>query len=173
VVPLGYAAFAFVLGVVAGMVIRRTVPAMAITLAVVVAAQILMPTVIRAHLIPPVHKTVALDTQHLRGFGISDDGNRMRVIGSYDEPGAWVLSITTVKPDGTEFTGPANPQACNRDLSPRDCLNWLTTLNLKQDVAYQPASRFWPLQWVEGGLFAGLAALMALFCFWWVRRRLA
>ena len=173
VVPLGYAAFAFVLGVVAGMVIRRTVPAMAVTLAVVAAAQILMPTVIRAHLIPPVHKAVALDTQHLRGFGISDDGNQMRVMGSYDEPGSWVLSITTVKPDGTEFTGPANQQACNRDSSPRDCLNWLTTLNLKQDVTYQPASRFWPLQWVEGGLFAGLAALMALFCFWWVRRRLA
>lgn len=173
VVPLAYAAFAFVLGVVAGMLIRRTVPAMAVTLAVVAAAQILMPTVVRAHLVPPVHKTVALDTQHLNGFGMSDNGSRMRVFGSYEEPGAWVLSNKTVKPDGTEFTGPANLQACNRDASPRDCLNWLSTLNLKQSVTYHPAGDFWPLQWVETGLFGGLAVLMALFCFWWVRRRLA
>ena len=173
VVPIAYAAFAFVLGVVAGMLIRRTVPAMAVTLVLVAATQVLMPTVIRAHLIPPVHKTVALDTQHLKGFGISDRGERMRVRGSYDDPGAWLLDITTVNPDGTEFIGPANAAACSRDNSPEDCMEWLASLNLKQSVTYQPASRFWPLQWAETGLFAGLAALMALFCFWWVRRRLA
>jgi ABC-type transport system involved in multi-copper enzyme maturation permease subunit len=173
VVPLAYAAFAFVLGVVAGMLIRRTVPAMAVTLVVVAAAQILMPTVVRAHLIPPVHTTVALDTQHLKGFGISDNGRRMEVRGSYQEPGAWVLNVTTVRPDGTEFTGPANQQVCNRDSSPKACMDWVASLNLKQSVTYQPASRFWPLQWAETGLFAGLAALLALFCFWWVRRRLS
>ena len=37
IVPIGYAAFAFALGVTVGMLVRRTVPAMAITLAVFVA----------------------------------------------------------------------------------------------------------------------------------------
>ena len=173
VLPLAYAAFAFVLGVVAGMLIRRTVPAMAVTLAVVAAAQILMPTVVRAHLIPPQHKTITLDTEHLKGFGISDRGQRMEVRGAYSDPGAWVLDIKTVRPDGTEFTGPANEQACNRDTSPKNCIDWLASLNLRQSVTYHPAGDFWPLQWAETGLFAGLAALMALFCFWWVRRRVS
>jgi len=39
-------------------------------------------------------------------------------------------------------------------------------------VVYQPADRFWPLQWAETGVFAALSGLLALFSFWWVRRRL-
>ena len=44
IAPIGYAAFAFALGVTAGLVLRRTVPAMAVTLAVFVAVQIAMPS---------------------------------------------------------------------------------------------------------------------------------
>src|SRR3984885_741359 len=43
ITPLGYAAFAFTLGVTAGALIRRTVPAMAVTLAIFAALQIAMP----------------------------------------------------------------------------------------------------------------------------------
>jgi hypothetical protein len=53
IVPIGYAAFAFTLGVTVGMLVRRTLPAMAITLAVFVAAQIAMPLLVRPHLFPP------------------------------------------------------------------------------------------------------------------------
>ena len=52
IVPIGYAAFAFALGVTVGMLVRRTVPAMAITLAVFVAVQVAMPLLVRAHLMP-------------------------------------------------------------------------------------------------------------------------
>src|SRR5215470_16108951 len=61
VVPVGYAAFAFMLGVMAGVVIRRTVTAMAATLAIVALAQIAMPLWIRGHLMPPVRETLPLD----------------------------------------------------------------------------------------------------------------
>ncbi len=52
ITPLGYAAFAFTLGVTAGALIRRTVPAMAVTLAIFAAVQIAMPLWIRPHLFP-------------------------------------------------------------------------------------------------------------------------
>ena len=52
IVPLGYAAFAFALGTTAGLLLRRTMPAMAVTLAVFIGMQILMPTLIRPHLLP-------------------------------------------------------------------------------------------------------------------------
>ena len=51
--PLGYAAFAFVLGVTAGALIRRTVPAMAVTLAIFAALQVAMPLWVRPNLAPP------------------------------------------------------------------------------------------------------------------------
>ncbi len=43
ITPFGYAAFAFTLGTAAGALIRRTVPAMAVTLAIFAAVQVAMP----------------------------------------------------------------------------------------------------------------------------------
>jgi ABC-type transport system involved in multi-copper enzyme maturation permease subunit len=60
VAPAGYAAFAFALGVTAGLLIRRTLPAMAVTLAVYTAVIIAFPGWVRPHLIPPVQTTSTL-----------------------------------------------------------------------------------------------------------------
>ena len=43
IAPVGYAAFAFALGVTAGVLVRRLLPAMVITLAVFLAVQVIMP----------------------------------------------------------------------------------------------------------------------------------
>jgi hypothetical protein len=63
VAPLGYAAFAFALGVTAGVLLRRTLPAMAVTLVAFVAVQVLMPNFVRPHLLPPAHVTVPVNTR--------------------------------------------------------------------------------------------------------------
>ncbi len=57
IAPIGYAAFAFALGVLVGLMVRRTVPAMGITLAAIIAVQIAFPLAIRPHLISPVRST--------------------------------------------------------------------------------------------------------------------
>ena len=54
---------------------------------------------------------------------------------------------------------------------PHKCLEWAGTLNLRQSLTFHPASQFWPLQWVETGIFVGLAGLLVGFSFWWLRRR--
>lgn len=66
VVPLGYAAFAFTLGASAGLLIRRTVPAMAATLAAFLAVQIFVPFAIRPHFVAPEHTDVALSSSSWR-----------------------------------------------------------------------------------------------------------
>ena len=53
IVPIGYAAFAFALGVAAGLIIRRTLPAMATTLVGFVAVRMLVTFLVRPHLIAP------------------------------------------------------------------------------------------------------------------------
>jgi len=60
-VPIGYAAFAFALGVTAGLLIRRTLPAMAATLVGFTAARVAMTYWIRPHLLAPAHLNLALD----------------------------------------------------------------------------------------------------------------
>ena len=51
----------------------------------------------------------------------------------------------------------------------RECVTRL----VRQVLTYQPTSRYWPLQWYELAIFAGLALILAGFSFWWMRRRFA
>src|SRR5580658_1589644 len=59
ITPLGYAAFGFALGTAAGALIRRAVPAMALTLAIFAAVQIAVPLWVRPHLLPPDRTVVS------------------------------------------------------------------------------------------------------------------
>ena len=38
-------------------------------------------------------------------------------------------------------------------------------------ISYQPASRFWTFQWIEGGWLLALSALLIATTVWLVRRR--
>ncbi len=173
IVPMGYAAFAFVLGVAVGVFARRTLVAMAVTLVVVAFCQIAMPTWVRAHLLPAQHMTVTLDTANIRGIGMSDNGSRMFLEADVKLPGSWIVDNSVVKPDGTPFTGPADLTKCGPDASPKSCFDWIASMHLRQAITYQPANRFWPLQFIETGIFVALALGLAGLCFWWVRRRLS
>ena len=171
-VPVGYAAFAFILGVTVGMLIRRAVPAMAATLAIYAAAAVAMSSSIRAHLVPVSHATPALDMSALAMFGTVDPDNTVVVLGQEPDRG-WVLSNQTITPNGEVFTGPADPQVCGPDALPRACEEWIGSLGLRQDLTFHPDSHFWPLQLVETGILLAVTALLIGFCFWWVRRRLS
>jgi hypothetical protein len=172
IVPIGYALFAFTLGVTAGMLIRRTVPAMAATLAGYVALAVAMPQWIRAQLVPASQTTSPLDMSELDQLGIDPEGG-MRIVSGDLPEGAWVLSNQTVTPTGESFTGPTNWDYCGPDARPQACKEWVDTLGLRQDLTYQPANHFWPLQWVETGILLAAALLLTGFCFWWLRRRLS
>jgi hypothetical protein len=173
IVPIGYALFAFVLGVTLGMLIRRTIPAMFATLAIYVGAVVSMPLWVRAHLAPATHVTQPLDTSNLDELMLRPD-NTMQVVGADSHhPGAWLLSNQTITPTGHLFTGPASPQHCGADQGLQACLNWVDSLGLRQDITFQPASHFWPLQWSETAIFVAAAILLGGFCFWWTRKHLS
>jgi hypothetical protein len=170
IAPVGYAAFAFALGVTAGVLIRRTVPAMAATLAAFAGIQVAFPLWIRPHLITPVHSSTALTAGEISGFGIGSDG-RVSVFGVANHPGAWVLSTRTTNAAGHLFTGPA-PHAClNPSGSFPACQSAIVGLHLRLLTSYQPASRYWTFQWYETGIFLAAALLLAGLCFWRIRRR--
>ena len=175
IAPIGYAAFAFTLGVLVGLMVRRTVPAMAITLAIFAVVQIAMPVWIRPHLITPVRSTTALTASVIQGLGINKDGQIATVFAAAPSlPGAWIYSNQVVTPSGSTSLGSV-PQACQGPGpgSFQACATALAQLNLKQVVTYQPADRYWTFQWLELGIFLTVAILLAWACFWWVRRRLS
>ncbi|MBN6056628.1 ABC transporter permease [Nonomuraea sp. RK-328] len=187
ITPIGYAAFAFVLGVTAGMLVRRTLPAMALTLAVFAAIQLAMPLLVRSHLMPPVTATAELGHENVDGFGISkDEGGAASVFLRSAVPGqagAWVLSSDLVDPSGRTIarngdpgnvkvsttSGPCSPQKADGD----SCIAEISRLGYRQKATYQPLERFWPFQWIETGIYALLTIGLTWFCFWWIRRRLS
>ena len=171
IVPIGYALFAFTLGVTAGMLIRRTVPAMAATLAAFSLAAFSMQEWIRQQLVAASHIINPLDTSTLDGVSVNPDG-QMTVFASANLPDAWVLSNQTISDTGDVFTGPVDLQYCGPESGFTTCQDWIATLGLRQELTYHPASNFWPLQWTETGILIAIAVLLAGFCFWWTRRRL-
>ena len=46
-------------------------------------------------------------------------------------------------------------------------------LGIREVVSYQPASRYWPIQLIETGIFLVLALGLAWSCFWLLGRRRA
>jgi ABC-type transport system involved in multi-copper enzyme maturation permease subunit len=168
IAPLGYAAFGFALGVTVGLLIKRTIPAMLLTLAVFALVQFAWPNWVRPHLISPVSYTKPLSIGRLDEVMISN-GSAMTVRDSATKPGAWILSNVSVKPDGATFTGPPTKACLGQGM--QACNASIARLHLRQVVTYQPASRFWEMQSIETAVFLVLAAALAGFCAWWVRRR--
>ena len=169
IAPVGYAAFAFILGVTAGVLIRRTLPAMAITLAVFAAVQVIMPNAVRPHLIAPLRSVEALSAAAINEVSVGP--GQMKVTGAVDIPGAWILSNQAIDAAGHPFTGPPTPACLNGTGAPLACNASIGKLRLRQLVSYQPASRYWAFQWYETAIFLTAALLLAGFCIWWIRRR--
>ncbi|WUH97907.1 ABC transporter permease [Spirillospora sp. NBC_00431] len=188
IVPIGYAAFAFALGVTVGVLVRRTLPAMAITLAVFAAVQIAMPMLVRPHLVSPVTRTVAVTADNHGEIMLDHDSEALRMRVKVDaERGAWTLSNETLDASGnrvgeiafSKSTGaaclpqPPGPSGEPPDGPSQACFDYLRQQGYRQKVSYHPAGHFWSLQWAETGLFAVLALGMTGFCFYWTRRRLS
>jgi hypothetical protein len=173
IVPIGYAAFAFVLGVTVGMLVRSTVAAMAATPVIVAAVEGAMIAWVRPHLIAPVRATSALNLASVQDAGGNAGvpaSSELYVSAALRPPGSWVYSTQVLSASGRTSLGP-EPRVCVSG-SWQACVSALGKLHLQQTVTYQPASRYWALQSAETAVLVALAIALAGFCFWWIRRHL-
>jgi hypothetical protein len=171
VVPVAYGVFAFGLGVAAGAIIGRTIPAMAATLLGFAGVRVLVEFVLR-----PRYSAALTDT-----YQLSSDATTSRAL----MPGAWQMSSETVDksghvvgtgigidfnrvvsdcpslagPGGSAVPNPSNIDACIRQAG------------IHVIATYQPADRYWLFQGIEAGLFVVLTAVLIAAAVWWVRHR--
>src|SRR5271165_896564 len=142
--PAGWAAFAFVLGVTAGLLIRRTVPAMAVTLAIVAALAFLWPGLVRAHLLTQRSASAPVTATALSEANMTHSGQMIIPVdqpGSpLSMPGAWVVSNRTVTPAGQVFVLPEVRACQDSSLGSPGCDHWVLSRRLRQIVRYVPAS---------------------------------
>ena len=156
---------AFAMGALVGMLTRRIVPAIVATLAAYAGLALLAGNVLRQHYVTPL----VAKGSNLPGI-------------------AWITSEWWTKGGIVVFGArpPLGllPQLCpssfvasgnggihsSGSLSPTQCL---LQHGYTEWADYQPISRFWPFQWIEGGWLLALSVLLMAVTVWLVRRRAA
>jgi ABC-type transport system involved in multi-copper enzyme maturation permease subunit len=151
----GWTLAAFAIGALAGMLIRRTVPAIGATLAAYAVLALATALWLRQH-----YMTSLLTSK----LNLPDS--------------AWIINQWYTKDGkfafparGSQIINALQHYSCNSSqLSPPQCL---TQHGYTWWASYQPGSRFWPFQWIEGGWLLALSALLIAATVWLVRRRAA
>ncbi len=156
VVPMAYTLFALALGIAAGSVVRKLLPAMGITLAGFVVTRVLVGWLGRPHFQAAVERKTSVVTDivpnQLRGDWVISGG-------VYDGSGRQLVAHGS-RYCGTEVVaGGRAPDGCDP-----------SQYNLE---VFQPAGRFWTFQWIEAGIFTVLAAALVVFAVHRVRSRIS
>jgi len=168
IVPIGYAVFAMALGIAAGTVARRTLPAIAVVLGGFIGVRLVISDLLRPH-----YMAAVTTYYHLTG--------------SFTPPGqAWVFSQGAVSSTGAVVASgwgdlyPALQPACQRLLpgagggksgSMSAVFACMQAHGWRGFATYQPADRYWPFQGIETGIYVLLAAALIAVTVAIVRRR--
>ena len=169
IVPVGYAVFAVALGIAAGTIVRRTLPALAITLGVFVVLRLVIANYLRPH-----YMTALTLTQSV--------GGTLTPKGAYWGLGSGITTASGAaisQSSGGPMIGLGNvvipiPAACRGLLAPgqvQRVLSCIGTQGYREYTTYQPASRYWPFQFIETGIVLALAAALVAVTFVVLRRR--
>jgi hypothetical protein len=154
---VAYSVFALALGIAAGALLRRTLPAMIVTLAGFIAVRTTIALVLRSHYMSAV--TVFY-----------------KVTGGFTPPGSfWQLASGVLGPNGQAIDQNTNgnvvdgipvnylPASCAAPgrgafTPPPSCSQALA--HFRGFLTYQPADRYWTFQGIETGIFLVLAAAL-------------
>ncbi|ABW10795.1 hypothetical protein Franean1_1343 [Parafrankia sp. EAN1pec] len=158
-VPVGFSLFAVTLGILAGSITRRALPAMAITLVGFAASRITVVFLLRPHFLPLVER-------------------RYPVVGTTrpnELHGDWVYSAGLYNAQGDLIYGGTPANSVRAFCDPREIVG--TPCNF--DVGpggynlelIQPAGRYWLFQALETALFVTLATLVFIAAVHYIRRR--
>jgi hypothetical protein len=197
IVPIGYALFAVTLGVCAGAVIRRSLPAIGATLVGFLGVGLVVTDWVRPRLASALRVTTPFELPSPTRQGPSIGGG----VNSAD----WAVSNSIVNPQGrvvltdnnfgfrlladgkTEFVGVG---VCPNKIPPPPAVGTgfsthggpaangalhkcVASFHLRDIVTYQPVSRYWSFQWYELTIYVALAVVLGATSYWWVRRRLS
>jgi ABC-type transport system involved in multi-copper enzyme maturation permease subunit len=181
IVPVGYAVFATALGITAGALLRRTLPAIAVTLAGFIAVRAVIFMVLRRSFMTAVTSYFPIGSgfapagsawQLAAGF-VGGDGQPLilplstngAVIGGVGAGVGLPVSSLPAQCQAAAGNGPLTPAAYHAVVS---CAQ---AHGIRGYVTYQPASRYWAFQGIETGIFLLLAAALIAVAFAVVSRR--
>ena len=140
--PIAFAVFALALGLAAGCLLRRVLPAIAATVGGYAVLRVLVAVYLRPHYMKPLTRVFPLGADAVPS-------------------GSWTISESIVDASGHAASSRIPvPPSCAPIVSKATANRCLSQLGLHDLVKFQPAARYWHFQLVEAGLFLVLAAAL-------------
>ncbi len=167
---------AFAIGAVAGVLIHRVVPAMFATLVAWSGLAVVTGAFLRRHYEAPLvtsnpnlpNGAWIMSQRWTRGgkpVSLSTVNQVLQKIGATEAaPGHFAQNPAF---------GQSSARASASTPGNASPAQYLLHHGITQLATYQPASRFWPFQWIEGGWLLALSLLLIAATVWLVRRRAA
>jgi ABC-type transport system involved in multi-copper enzyme maturation permease subunit len=162
---------AFAIGALLGLLIRRVVPTIAATLAAVAGLLFVARLYLQQHYMapliaknvfnPPVSVWIINGWWTKGGTTISQSTMNQIMTAMFRQIMPAILPKNVNSDDIKFYKGAANSQV----------LHYLTHHGYTQWTSYQPGSRFWPFQWIEGGWLLALSVLLIAATLWLVGAR--
>jgi hypothetical protein len=171
-VPVGYSVFATALGIASGVVLRRTLPAIAIVLGGFIGMRLWVSQDLRAHFMTPI------TTYYSVAGNFNPPGGSLGLGSGMTGPNGQELAQNFN--GGTVFNGvPVSslPRACQSlasqgsNSAQNAASRCLEAAGYHNYVTFQPASRYWAFQGIETGIFVVLAAALIAVTFAVINRR--
>jgi hypothetical protein len=170
IVPVAYALFALAVGVAAGVLIRRTIPAMVASLGAYAGIRLAVELWLRPRFASPRTLSYPFFAKTYPRSGLGD----------------WILSTKTLDRAGHLLARGASldfnvlaprcpglipqPGSMPSQSALQACIH---RIGLHVQATYQPGTRFWAFQGIETAIFAVLAFGLLGFSLWWIRARLS
>ncbi|OXM52685.1 transmembrane transport protein [Amycolatopsis thailandensis] len=183
IAPIGYAALAFTVGTVAGLLLRRTLPAMALTLVGFIAFQFFFANTVRPNLVPAEHATLPMTAEAIneaQNLGSITGGSVIHGVRVPNAPDAWIADTSPLRtPDGKTIDGGKfgacinTPPKTGAGGTFGDAAVCLAKYDLHVDVSYQPASRYWTFQTLETAVYLALSGGLVALSLVRIRRRVS
>ena len=143
---------ALALGVLAGTLTRRVLPAILLTIALFVVIRVPVASWWRPSFEAPVTLTTPIGQP-----------NTQPTLSNQD----WVVAQGYIDAQGNKHDGLIS---CGSNQTSVSCLQ--ASGVQATFVSYQPANRLWTFQWIETGIYLGFSLLALFAAYWLVRRRL-
>lgn len=163
IVPIAYTLFALALGIAAGALLRRAVPAMVVALVGFLAVRLSLEFFLRPRFLPPLTYTQDVLTV------LSPQAGQTPLRGAWNLDQGWIDGAGHQLGDATVFHTCASAAGATK-TDAFQCIHnhgWLAF------TTYQPPDRFWPFQGLEAALLVALALALLALAIWWVWKHIA
>jgi hypothetical protein len=148
IVPIAYSVFAMAIGIAAGVVLRRTLPAVTAALAGFIAVRAAIALFLRQHFMAPITHSFPINV---------DTSPSLAHIW-------WLTGYIANAAGRSSAFGVPVPPACGTNVY-QQLQACLAGHGFHRIVTYQPANRFWTFQAIEAGIFLVLTVALLAFAY--------